>query len=222
MESRSIDVRVCVLIVAFAVSSASASFYVTTDKPVYQYGEDIEITVTVGWGGSYLFPSSLISSYTIDDQYRWADDKVGLAVMTWVDFPATWDFTHSLNVPLGNHSIVGEVMLSWTISEFSEQAFFEVVAPPMVGDIAPAGSPNGIVDGADLGALLARWKTDDPTADIAPVGAPDGIVDGADLGALLARWGNSIYSSPSPAIPEPATLSLLALAGIGMLRKRRK
>ncbi len=90
--------------------------------------------------------------------------------------------------------------------------------PPadLVADIAPVGAPNGIVDGADLGALLARWKTSDPVADIAPVGSPDGIVDGADLGALLARWKNSYTTL----LPEPSTLSLLAFAGVGLLRRR--
>lgn len=43
---------------------------------------------------------------------------------------------------------------------------------------------DGLVDGADLGLLLAAWGTSDPTADI----DDDGDVDGADLGLLLAGW----------------------------------
>jgi len=43
---------------------------------------------------------------------------------------------------------------------------------------------NGIVDGADLGELLAQWGTPG-TADFDNSGA----VDGGDLGALLANWG---------------------------------
>ncbi|HMN96854.1 MAG TPA: hypothetical protein PKC43_10170 [Phycisphaerales bacterium] len=41
---------------------------------------------------------------------------------------------------------------------------------------------NGIVDGADLGLLLAAWNT--PEADL----DGDGTTDGADLGLLLAEW----------------------------------
>ncbi len=41
-----------------------------------------------------------------------------------------------------------------------------------------------VVDGADLGELLALWGTNDPAADL----NGDGEVDGADLGELLSLW----------------------------------
>ncbi len=44
---------------------------------------------------------------------------------------------------------------------------------------------DGVVDGADLAALLAAWGTDDPCADL----NNDGIVNGADLAILLGAWG---------------------------------
>ena len=47
-------------------------------------------------------------------------------------------------------------------------------------------SGDGVVDGADLGSLLAAWGTPNAAADI----NDDGTVDGADLGALLAAWGS--------------------------------
>jgi hypothetical protein len=43
---------------------------------------------------------------------------------------------------------------------------------------------DGIVDGADLGALLGEWGSADSLADL----NNDGIVDGADLGTLLGAW----------------------------------
>jgi hypothetical protein len=52
-----------------------------------------------------------------------------------------------------------------------------------IGDI----DANGVIDGVDLGTVLASWGE-------ATAGTPadlngDGTVDGSDLGALLANWG---------------------------------
>jgi formylglycine-generating enzyme required for sulfatase activity len=49
---------------------------------------------------------------------------------------------------------------------------------------------NGIVDGADLGTILAYWgpRTQDPTSIASDLNG-DGLIDGADLGVLLASWG---------------------------------
>ncbi|MFO0875176.1 MAG: hypothetical protein U0575_14560 [Phycisphaerales bacterium] len=44
---------------------------------------------------------------------------------------------------------------------------------------------SGMVDGADLGVLLAAWGTAACAADL----NLDGVVDGADLGLLLSAWG---------------------------------
>jgi hypothetical protein len=49
-------------------------------------------------------------------------------------------------------------------------------------------NPNGIVDGADLGALLAFWGPVSPAFPRADINR-DGVVNGADLGILLANWG---------------------------------
>ena len=47
---------------------------------------------------------------------------------------------------------------------------------------------SGVVDGADLGALLTAWGTQGGSADV----TGDGIVDGADLGVLLVKWGSCL------------------------------
>ena len=48
---------------------------------------------------------------------------------------------------------------------------------------------NGLVNGADLGLVLAAWAsdgTDEPGSDV----NQDGIVNGADLAFVLGAWGN--------------------------------
>ena len=47
---------------------------------------------------------------------------------------------------------------------------------------------NGIVEGGDLGVLLAFWGTVSPAFPRADINS-DGLVNGADLGILLAFWG---------------------------------
>ncbi len=114
------------------------------------------------------------------------------------------------------HFLGGETLLSLLVHSDANDC-------DLVADIAPVGSPDGIVDGADLGALLARWKdTGVSVADIAPVGAPDGIVDGADLGALLARWKDTCDTGGAPAVPEPTTLILVGTAGVTMLIRQKR
>ena len=44
---------------------------------------------------------------------------------------------------------------------------------------------DGVVNGADLGALLSGWGSTDPALDL----DGNGMVDGGDLGALLSDWG---------------------------------
>ena len=61
---------------------------------------------------------------------------------------------------------------------------------PVICDIripsGPAGDldGDGVVNGSDLGILLAAWDTDSDVADL----NGDGIVNGQDLGLMLADW----------------------------------
>ena len=45
---------------------------------------------------------------------------------------------------------------------------------------------DGVINGGDLGQLLAAWGTNDAAADL----DCSGTVDGGDLGLLLAGWGD--------------------------------
>lgn len=72
-----------------------------------------------------------------------------------------------------------------------------------VGDLGILGANYGAASGKN-------WLTGDFTG--------DGAVDVGDLGVLGANYGTSIAPA---AIPEPATLSLLALGVVGLIRRRR-
>jgi hypothetical protein len=69
----------------------------------------------------------------------------------------------------------------WNIDDVEFLGFAADV--PCPGDV----TDDGIVDGGDLGAMLAFWGAcpSGCTADL----NQDGIVDGGDLGAMLSFWG---------------------------------
>jgi len=65
--------------------------------------------------------------------------------------------------------------------------------PSCIGDIAPRGSPNGIVNVDDLLAVINAWGScanpKNCPADISPTGGND-VVNVDDLLALINAWGN--------------------------------
>ncbi len=83
--------------------------------------------------------------------------------------------------------------------------------PPIVGDV----DRSGYVDDDDLSILLANWGfgTEWGQGDL----DGSGTVDDDDLSLLLANWGAGCPPT-SQAIPEPATLALLAVGGLALIR----
>ncbi len=75
----------------------------------------------------------------------------------------------------------GRIIVGWGLnSDGIEEAFLATL--PRIGDI----DDTGVVNGADLGLLLAAWGSDNAPADL----NDDGVVDGSDLGLLLAAWNS--------------------------------
>jgi len=81
---------------------------------------------------------------------------------------------------------------------------------------------NGFVDDDDLAILLSNWEQDAGTVTNWALGdfTGDTDIDDDDLAVLLGNW-----TGPPPGgagVPEPATMALLGLGGLSVLRRRRK
>ena len=129
----------------------------------------------------------------------------------------------------GDLSFVAGTDANWSlqISGNDVQVKYGAVGNPPyhMGDI----NLSGFVNDDDLSLLLAHWNHAalDPwgfgnLSDNDPYGGTLGLVNDDDLSLLLAHWNHTTgVSVPAPmgggAVPEPATMLMLAIGGVGAL-----
>jgi exopolysaccharide biosynthesis protein len=92
--------------------------------------------------------------------------------------------------------------------------------PPLLGDI----NLDGFVGIVDLNFLLSRWnqsvpKGDHSQGDLAGIG--DGYIGIDDLNVVLGNWNAGTPPTDGAAIPEPATLVVMALSLPALQRRKR-
>lgn len=103
---------------------------------------------------------------------------------------------------------------------------YEMIPEPL--DIRGDATGDGFVGADDLVRILTNWGASGPSVtwdmgDVAPYGdgtnTGDQFIGADDYVEVLTYWG-STSGSPEPA-PEPATLVMLLLGGLVLLRRRR-
>ena len=95
----------------------------------------------------------------------------------------------------------------------------------VAGTIRHSGDANndGRVNVGDLGILAGKWGQTDFFGKSWDTGDFNGddVVNVGDLGILAGAWGWVGTPAGATNVPEPATLALLVLGGLAMLRRRR-
>ena len=94
----------------------------------------------------------------------------------------------------------------------------EELVIPVVDTLLGDRDGDGWVGQTDLDIVLGSWGSSPPTDPRADVN-DDNFVGQTDLDAVLGDWGQGI---PPAAVPEPATLALLGMGALAVIRRRRK
>ena len=158
-----------------------------------------------------------VGAYSLSDSYYGAFDQNG-NVLEWLE---TANGPSYRFVRGGSYATPPEKLASnyrtWiaeTYEDYDNGFRVSLIGevPPLLGDL----NGDGFVGNDDLDTVLVDWGHSPP---ILPNSDPsgDGSVGQDDLDIVLTDWGRGIPPEP---VPEPATLSLLTLGGLAVIRRR--
>ena len=136
----------------------------------------------------------------------------GMAVVDLLAAQQVWDASdvHSAfgELPLIDYDPGGSVPWPETLEMIYN------VSIAVEGDV----DGDGFVGGGDLNTVISNWGSSGATLGQGDL-TYDGDVGGADYHLVLSNWGASGPTEPA-GIPEPATVGMVLLGGLGLLRRR--
>jgi hypothetical protein len=154
-------------------------------------------------------------------------------------FTMVWDYSHLLDGDPANGEIprdAGWIEFIFATNNDGAHTTFYFDNARLIGSLLPGDANlDSAVNIADLGILAANWQQ--PANWLGGDFNADGIVNIADLGILAANWQATAQNGATTmdlaealamfdvfdgaVVPEPAGVSLLALAGAVLLRRRK-
>ncbi|MDZ4817741.1 MAG: PEP-CTERM sorting domain-containing protein [Planctomycetota bacterium] len=139
-----------------------------------------------------------------------------------VDFPNLGGFidynplTQITGVGFGTYSADTNQDRTMWLRDFKFERISQAGSPPIAGDL----NSDGFVGQDDLNLILSNWGQSVPPADPLADADDSGFIGQDDLNAVLSTWGQG--TPPIEAVPEPATLLLMGLAGVGLAWTQRR
>jgi hypothetical protein len=178
----------------------SATF--TLGTPNYDFDFDIEnqdnitISVVYGFSGDDLSPDLDTDDDGTLDVTPWVESVSCIAMLASADGEGDLVYCGEQIGPNDEGLSPGHIYFDCDLGAWQNGIFDPVGesdTPGVLNNGCEAGvdecpgdfNGDGIVDGADLSALLGAWGTADPEIDL----TGDGLIDGADLTVLLGAWG---------------------------------
>ncbi len=149
------------------------------------------------------------------------DQSAPIVVATEAGFDITQDSGSDFDSGqawFGYGDFVNSVMDAGELGGIFDNVQLIVNSTPLVGDL----NGDGFVGIDDLNLVLGNWNQNVTPGD--PLqGDPsgDGFVGIDDLNQILGNWNAGTPPTAGAAVPEPATLALLSLCGVGIMNRRR-